>query len=118
MFANQSRGNGWAARSRKLSSLKAFFKYLTSKKKVLEINPVIDISSPKKHSTLPKHLTLNESISLLETIKSNENSKNAKRDFAIVTLFLNCGMRLSELVNIDLTDIDQELRSLRVTGKG
>ncbi len=118
MYANQNRGNGWASRSRKLSSLKAFFKYLTAKKHILEINPTADISAPKKHASLPKHLTLNESVSLLETIKNDENSKNSKRDFAIVSLFLNCGMRLSELVNIDLTDIDPELRSLRVTGKG
>lgn len=118
MFVNQARDNGWAARSRKLSSLKAFFKYLTSKKRVLDVNPVIDISAPKKHATLPKHLTFDESVTLLQTIKSDTNSKNAKRDFAIVTLFLNCGMRLSELVNIDLTDIDHELRSIRVTGKG
>lgn len=118
MYTNQNRGNGWASRSRKLSSLKAFFKYLTAKKHILEINPTADISAPKKHASLPKHLTLNESVSLLETIKNDENSKNSKRDFAIVSLFLNCGMRLSELVNIDLTDIDPELRSLRVTGKG
>ena len=118
MYTSQSRKNGWASRSRKLSSLKAFFKYLTAKKHILEVNPTSDISAPKKHASLPKHLTLNESISLLESIKADENSKNSKRDFAIVTLFLNCGMRLSELVNINLNDIDSELRSLRVTGKG
>ena len=118
MFINHSRQNGWASRSRKLSSLKAFFKYLTAKKRILDVNPVSDISAPKKHASLPKHLTLDESVSLLQAIKSNDTSKNAKRDFAIVTLFLNCGMRLSELVNIDLTDIDNELRSIRVTGKG
>ncbi len=118
MYTSESRKNGWASRSRKLSSLKAFFKYLTAKKHLLDVNPTSDISAPKKHASLPKHLTLNESISLLESIKSDENSKNTKRDFAIVTLFLNCGIRLSELVNININDIDPELKSLTVTGKG
>lgn len=118
MYTSQSRKNGWASRSRKLSSLKAFFKYLTAKKHMLDVNPTADISAPKKHASLPKHLTFDESVLLLEAIKNDKESKTKKRDFAIVTLFLNCGMRLSELVNIDLTDISTDLRSLRVTGKG
>jgi site-specific recombinase XerD len=118
MYTSQSRKNGWASRSRKLSSLKAFFKYLTAKKHLLDVNPTADISAPKKRASLPKHLTFEESVVLLESIKNDKESKTNKRDFAIVTLFLNCGMRLSELVNIDLTDISPDLRSLRVIGKG
>lgn len=118
VYAGRIRKNEWAAKARKLSSLKAFFKFLTLKQRVLEKNPAADIESPKKNKNLPKFLSLDESLSLLESVKNDEDSKTAVRDYAIITLFLNCGMRLSELVSIDLRDIDKELRSLRVTGKG
>ncbi|NLK38791.1 MAG: tyrosine recombinase XerC [Clostridiales bacterium] len=118
LYADSVRKNEWAAKARKLSSLKAFFKFLTTKQKVLEVNPVNDIEGPKRRSSLPKYLSLDESVALLEAIKNDENSKTTTRDYAIITLFLNCGMRLSELVSIDLRDIDKDLRSLRVTGKG
>ena len=118
LYVAQSRKNGWSAKSRKLSALKAFFKYLRQKLRWIENDPTEDINAPRKHSSLPKHLTLEESIALLEAIKNDTESKTTIRDFAIVTLFLNCGMRLSELVGIDLTDLDRELKSLRVIGKG
>lgn len=118
LYASNGRKNGWAARSRKLSALKGFYRYLCAKKHLLEHNPTANIDSPKKHSALPKFLTLDESERLLRSIREDVGSKNAVRDYAIVTLFLNCGMRLSELCGIDLTDIDPDLRSLRVTGKG
>ena len=118
LYTSNSRKNGWAARSRKLSALKGFYRYLCSKKRLLEHNPTANIDSPKKHSALPKFLTLEESERLLRSIREDVTSKNAVRDYAIVTLFLNCGMRLSELCGIDLSDIDPDLRSLRVTGKG
>ena len=117
-YTGTERLNGWSAKARKLTAIKSFYKYLVTKKKVLDINPAIDIDSPKKERSLPKYLSLNESISLLEAISSDTASKTIKRDFAIVTLFLNCGMRLSELCGIDLRDIDESLRSLRVFGKG
>ena len=110
--------NGWSAKARKLSAIKVFYKYLVTKRKVLEKNPAIDIDAPKKERTLPKYLSLNESVALLDAIASDTESKNTKRDFAIATLFLNCGMRLSELCGIDLRDLDDSLRSLRVFGKG
>ncbi len=118
MYAGGERGNGPSTRARKLSAIKAFFKYLTVKTKYLEVNPAANIESPKKKKSLPKHLTLEESIDLLEAVKNDETSKNRIRDYAIITLFLNTGMRLSELVGISLPDIDRELRSLRVVGKG
>lgn len=117
-YAGSERLNGWSAKARKLTSIKSFYKYLVTKRKVLEKNPAIDIDSPKKERTLPKYLSLNESVALLDAIVSDTESKHTKRDFAIVTLFLNCGMRLSELCGIDLRDIDESLRSLRVFGKG
>lgn len=118
MYADSVRGNMAAAKSRKLSAIKGFFKYLTVKRFMLEDNPAINIESPKKRQALPKYLSLEESLMLLDAVKNDKDSKSRSRDYAIVTLFLNCGMRLSELVGINLTDIDRELRSLTVTGKG
>lgn len=118
MYADNVRKNMAAAKSRKLSAIKGFFKYLTTKRMMLDENPAINIEAPKKKQALPKFLTLEESISLLEAIKNDKESKTNVRDYAIVTLFLNCGMRVSELVGIDLNDVDKQLRSLTVTGKG
>lgn len=112
------RGNKVCARARKLSALKSFYKYLTVTEKLFENNPVRDIETPKQSQKLPKHLTLDECIRFLETIASDTESATRDRDFAMVTLFLNCGMRLSELVGINITDIDREMISVRVTGKG
>lgn len=118
MYAGNVRNNNWSSKARKLSAIKAFYKFLTVKKKLLDVNPAIDIESPKRKKQLPKFLSFDESVSLLESIQNDENSKTKERDFAIITLFLNCGMRLSELVGINLNDMDKELRSLRVIGKG
>ena len=118
LYAGQNRQNGWSAKSRKLSTLKVFFKYLHIHKRYIEKDPTEDIGAPRRHTTLPKFLSLDESVTLLQTIKADTESKTVLRDFAIVTLFLNCGMRLSELVGINLTDLDRELKSLRVIGKG
>jgi len=117
-YANQQRGNQWAARSRKLSSLRSLYKYLVSKRHYLEYNPTADMDSPKPKKTLPKHLTLEESEALLDAVENDRESPFRIRDYAIITLFLNCGMRVSELVGINLGDIDSQLRSIRVTGKG
>lgn len=117
-YTGSERLNGWSAKARKLSAIKALYKYLVTKRKVLEANPAIDIDAPKKERTLPKHLSVDESVALLDAILTDTESKNTKRDFAIATLFLNCGMRLSELCGIDLRDLDGSLRSLRVFGKG
>lgn len=118
MYATDERGNAWAAKARKLSAIKALFKYLCVKQHLLEENPAANIDSPKRHSTLPKFLSLEESVALLEAVGENGENRNRERDYAILTLFLNCGMRLSELCGIDITDIDNEMRSLKVTGKG
>ena len=118
MYSGTVRRNMWSAKARKLSAVKAFFKFLTVKRKLLEVNPAIDIESPKPKKSLPKVLTMEEARMLLDAVKNDKESKNVCRDYAIITLFLNCGMRVSELVGIDVTDIDHELRSLRVVGKG
>ena len=118
MYTDTVRGNMSAAKSRKLSAIKGFFKYLTTKRFMLDDNPAINIEAPKKKQALPKHLTLDESLLLLDAVKADKESKTVTRDYAIITLFLNCGMRVSELVGINLADVDRELRSLTVTGKG
>ena len=117
-FVTEARDNASAAKARKLSSIKGFYKYLVAKRRYFEENPAINIESPKQKKALPKYLSLEESINLLDTVKNDKDSKSTTRDFAIITLFLNCGMRVSELVGISLNDIDRELRSLRVIGKG
>lgn len=117
-YTSDVRKNMWSAKARKLSAIKGLYKYLTVKRNLFEENPAINIESPKPKKTLPKFLSLDESLLLLQAILDDKESNMRIRDYAIVTLFLNCGMRLSELVGINLTDIDRELRSLRVLGKG
>lgn len=118
MYADGTRKNLAAAKARKLSALKGFFKYLHVKRMMIDENPAANIETPKRESTLPKFLSIEESILLLEAVKNDRESKSRTRDFAIITLFLNCGMRVSELVGIDIDDVDREFRSLSVTGKG
>ncbi len=101
-----------SARARKLSSIKSFFKYLTVRTKQLQENPVADFEYPKLRKSLPKYLTLEESSRLLQAV----SGKNEKRDYAILMLFLNCGIRRSELVNLNLTDVYED--RIRVIGKG
>ncbi len=117
-YTNRSRNNQWSARSRKLSALRSLYKYLVNKRHYLEYNPTVDIDSPKKEKTLPKVLTLDDATRLLDAVEQDRDSPYRTRDFAILTLFLNCGMRVSELVGIDIGDIDSELATLRVVGKG
>lgn len=113
-YATNVRSNSATARARKLSSLKSFFKYLTSKINVLEVNPVADIDMPVIKKRLPKYLTLDESKTLLNSM--DKNGKDYKRNFCMIILFLNCGMRLSELININILDIKDD--TLRIIGKG
>ncbi len=117
-YANRERGNRWSARARKLSALRALYKYLVNRRHYLPNNPTADIDSPKPQKSLPKVLSLEEALALLTSVEEDKESKNRVRDYAILTLFLNCGMRVSELVGINLVDVDSELRSIRVTGKG
>ncbi len=117
-YANQQRGNQWAARSRKISSIRSLFKYLVSRRHYLDYNPAANMDTPKPKKSLPKVLSYEEAVRLLEAVENDKDSPNRARDLCILTLFLNCGMRVSELVGINISDIDSELRSLRVTGKG
>ncbi len=101
-----------AARARKLSSIKSFYKYLTVRTKQLEENPVAELEYPKLRKSLPKYLTLDQSAALLQAV----SGQNEKRDYAILMLFLNCGIRRSELVGLNLTDVYED--RIRVVGKG
>ena len=116
-FTTSSRDNHARARARKLSAIKGFYKYLIVRN-LSDKNPVLNIETPKTSKELPKFLSLEEALKLLDTIEGDKESKTRERDYAIATLFLNCGMRLSELCGISLGDIDPELRSMRVIGKG
>lgn len=111
-FLNRQRGNSASSRSRKISSLKSFYKYLCNKANLIADNPTAELESVKMTKQLPKYFTLEDSISLLSSIED----RNAARDYCILTLFLNCGMRLAELVNINITDIRGD--TLVVIGKG
>ncbi len=117
-FLEKTRNVSNRTKYRKVSSIRAFFNYLSTKIDVIEYNPIENIDMPKLEKTLPQYLDLNEAISLLETINKAEKKEPYKsRDYAIATLFLNCGMRLSELSSIDLKDISKD-NTLRVLGKG
>lgn len=101
-----------ASRARKIATIRSFYHYLTNKVHLIDQNPVKDIDSPKLKKSLPKYLTLDESVQLLESV----NGKNQERDYCILTLFLNCGLRISELVGLNLNDIQDD--ALRILGKG
>ena len=106
-----------ATRARKASSIRVFFKYLSQKANLIQINPAQNLENPKLDKRLPKYLSLDDSKRLLN-VTANEDNRNSKRDYAIITLFLNCGMRLSELVGINTTDIIFSECKLNVIGKG
>ena len=116
LFEAEEKKNDFASRARKLSAIKSFYKYLTVKAGKIKNNPAKDIESPKKPKQLPKYLSLDECYQLLNAV--SKGNEHYYRDYCIITLFLNCGMRLSELVGINVSDIENDLSSLKVTGKG
>ena len=113
VFCKDERGNNAATRARKTSTLRIFFKYLTSQIHLLETNPAELLESPKVKNALPKHLSLEDSIELLSSV----DGPNKERDYCILTLFLNCDMRLSELCGLNLSDIRSD-GTMRLLGKG
>lgn len=111
-FLSRERDNNSSSRARKVASIRSFFNYITNKAKLLDYNPANELESPKILKRLPKYLNIEESKRLLEVI----DGEHKERDYAIITLFLNCGLRLSELVNINLNKIRNN--TLTVVGKG
>lgn len=110
--ASPDYGISATARARKLSAIKSFYKYLTVRTKQLTENPVADLEYPKLRKSLPKYLAMEQSAALLKAV----SGPNEKRDYAIIMLFLNCGIRRSELVGLNLSDVYED--RIRVVGKG
>lgn len=117
-YLDSTRGNSGRTKFRKISSVRSFFDYLTYKIELLDKNPTENIDMPKIERSLPVYLTLEEAVHLLNIV---ENSKQKEiyrlRDYAITTLFLNCGLRLSELANLNIADLNKD-NTLRIMGKG
>ncbi len=113
VFCKSERDNSETTRARKCSSLRSFFNYLTNKCKLLETNPMTQLELPKTKKSLPKYLTLDQSLELLNGV----DGEFKERDFCILTLFLNCGFRLSELCGLNMNDIRSD-NTIRVVGKG
>lgn len=112
VYCKNERGNNAATRARKTSTLRIFFRYLCEQTHQLDQNPALMLESPKVKQSLPKHLTLEDSLELLNSVEGD----NQKRDYCILTLFLNCGLRLAELCSLNISDIRDG--SMTVTGKG
>ena len=117
-YLSINRKCGPATCARKISTIRIFFKYLTITTNMLKINPAQNLETPKLNKRLPRYLTLEDSEKLLTITADDEENKNKERDFAIITLFLNCGLRLSELVGINISDIRFDECMLTVIGKG
>ena len=107
-----NKGLNAASRARKLATIRSFFNYICNKRHLLDENPCKDVDTPKQMKALPRYLTLHESLSLLESV----DGPHRERDYCILTLFLNCGLRISELIGLDIADIQDD--ALRVLGKG
>jgi len=105
-------GTKASTRARKVSTLRSYYKYLSTKAKLIDENPLKDIDVPKIPATLPRYLNLSEAQTLLSSV----DSKNKERDYCIICLFLNCGLRISEIVGLNLSDIRAD--HLKVFGKG
>lgn len=111
-YVDKERNNNNYAKARKVASIRSFFKFLNTRLKIIDQNPALDLESPKTRTRHPVYLSLNEAENLLDSIKGTFK----ERDYAIITLFLNCGLRLSELVSIDIDKIKGDI--LTVVGKG
>lgn len=112
-YCKNEKNNNESTRARKVVAIRQFFKFLADNKQILEINPMKVLDSPKAKKSLPKYLTLDQSISLLESV----DGKYKERDYAILIIFLNCGLRLSELVSLNYNDIRSD-NSIKIKGKG
>ncbi len=116
-YVDKSRSNSNLTKSRKVASLRSFFDYLHSKLNLIDSNPALQLESPKSNSRLPVYLTLEQSNDLLDAALANKNEEYSKRDYAIIMIFLNCGLRLSELSSIDINKIKDD-DTITVIGKG
>lgn len=113
IYCKNVRKNSESTRARRVVSIRRFYSYLSDNLGVIDSNPLKSLDAPKTRKSLPKYLSLEEAEKLLSVV----DGKFKERDYAILTLFLNCGMRLSELVSIDYNDIKSD-NSLTIIGKG
>ena len=111
-FLSIDKNNKVASRARKVACLKSFFNYLLTKAKIIDYNPANELESPRLGKRMPKYLNIDESKQLLNTV----DGPNKERDFAIITIFLNCGLRLSELVSLNINQVSDD--KMTVIGKG
>lgn len=117
-YTRNERKNNSSTRNRKLSAIKSFFRHMHNKKHYIDRNPAADIDGIQKSKTLSKYLTVDEAVRLLEAVSSDTESKTRQRDYSIIALFLNTGMRLSELVGLNVESFDPEITFVKVLGKG
>lgn len=113
-YCGQDRGNNVTTRRRKSSALRGFFKYISDNMGYIDHNPTANLELAGTKTKLPRYLTLEQSVQLLQAVEG----ENAARDRCILTLFLNCGLRLAELCALNISDVDLEARTMVVTGKG
>lgn len=116
-FIKTERENNAATSNRKLSALKSFYKYM-KKNDLINVNPTDDVGTSKKKKTLSKYLTAEESVALISAVNSDVESKTRQRDYSIIVLFLNTGMRLSELCGLNIQSFDRDITMVKVLGKG
>ncbi|HHX37033.1 MAG TPA: tyrosine-type recombinase/integrase, partial [Clostridiaceae bacterium] len=114
-YLTRERNAASSNRARKVASIKGFFKYLKGKAGLIDLDPTVELESPRHNKKLPVYLELNEAKALLNAADNVKNTF-AERDYCILTLFLNCGLRLAELCQINVGDIKED--TLRVIGKG
>lgn len=117
-YTRSERNNNSSTRNRKLSALKSFFKHVHNKKHYIDRNPAAEIDGIQKSKTLSKYLSVDEAVRLLEVVNEDTESKTRQRDYSIIALFLNTGMRLSELVGLNIESFDPEITFVKVLGKG
>ncbi len=117
-YARNDRHNNSTTRNRKLSAIKSFFRHVHNKKHYIDRNPAAEIDGIQKSKTLSKYLSVEEAVDLLQTVSNDTESKTRQRDYSIIALFLNTGMRLSELCGLNLESFDREITYVKVLGKG
>ena len=116
-YLKLDRNNNASTSNRKLSALRKFYKYL-KKEGYIDTNPTDDISTTKKKKTISKYLTAEEAVMLISAVNSDVDSKTRQRDYSIIVLFLNTGMRLAELVGLNIQSFDRDITMAKVLGKG
>ena len=104
--------------SRRMSAVRSLFRYLARTKGMLQSDPCQNLELPSVKKALPRFMTLEESLRMLHTAEEEKDSPEKLRDYCILTLFLNCGFRLAELVGMNTGDVDFFNRQIRVLGKG